>query len=88
MKTITIGIFAILVLLSFGFNAGGLWDSKTPGPVPKLKIEKAVPAKVAPDALTNNEKAVQDNSIFSWPTIITLSVAVIGIVTFRRNTYS
>lgn len=85
MKRITIAII-VTICLAMGFAAGEFEKYKSTGPAPNLTIEKAFTLDVNPDAIKLGEKSVQDNSIFSWSTILLLSAAVIGIIVFRRNT--
>ena len=87
MKIFSISII-LAVVLAFGYIASESRFFQVSDSVPKLTIQEAVPAGVSPKAITDNQDAVRDSSIFSWSTIVTLSVAVIGIVAFRRNTYS
>lgn len=83
---IIVGII-LLIVLTLGFTAGGSSTSQPVNSIPNLLIEKALPAGVNPAVITGSEQSTETNSIFSWSTIISLSVAVIGIVAFRRNTY-
>jgi hypothetical protein len=88
MKKIFIMSIVVAAILFFSFTAGGFEASQSTSSMPKLAIEKALPSGLKPNVPTRGEQSAQDNSIFSWTTMISLSVAVMGIVAFRRNTYN
>lgn len=76
MKKIIIGaIFAIF--LTCGFAVAGFWKHQSADSIPFL---------VNPDIIAIGETPSQDSSIYSSSRIISLSLVVIGIVAFRRNT--
>jgi hypothetical protein len=88
MKKILITSIVVAAILFFSFTAGGFEASQSTSSMPKLAIEKALPSGLNPNVLTIGEQSAQGKSIFSWSTIIYLSVAVMGIVSFRRNIYN
>ncbi len=53
--------------------------------IPEPTIEKALASEADADTITLGVKSALDDSIFSWPTIIILSLGVISITVFRRN---
>ena len=88
MKTrYLIGIF-VVIIITMHFVAAGMAGSQSQVVTENLVIEKAIPAQALQNTLTSGDQFEQDGSIFSKSTIIYLLVAVIGIVAFRRNTYS
>lgn len=88
MKTrYIVGIFVVMLLTMY-FVAAGTAGSKSQMVTENIVIEKANPTQTLKNTLTSGDQFEQDGSIFSKSTIIYLLVAVIGIVAFRRNTYS
>ncbi len=77
-----------VVVLAVHFSASALVGFQSKGPSQDLAIEKVIPPEATQNALQPGGKFVQNKSIFSRTTIISLIVAVMGIVAFRRNTYS
>jgi len=78
----------IVVVLMVHFSAGGLIGFQSKVPTKNLTIEKVISPQAIQNTLTPGEQFNQNKSIFSKTTIITLVVAVMGIVAFRRNHYS
>ena len=84
-------IYVFVVTLVMITATGGLVGLKSEGSAQNLTVENEIPSVATPDALNTVEQYNQDDqgrSIFSKTTIISLLVAVMGIVAFRRNTYS
>lgn len=77
-------IFAVSTVL---FSAGALIGFQSEKPPQHLTITKVMPSEVLQDATPSGEQSDQDKSIYSRSTFISLAVAVMGIVAFRRNTY-
>jgi hypothetical protein len=86
MKKVIIGI-AIAVCFTMGFTISGAGKYTASGPMPGMSIEKAYAAESAPNTLELHKQSVQDASILSWTMILYLVVAVIVIISIRRNTY-
>lgn len=84
-RMITMVAFIILLI---HLTAGGLVGFQSPGSAQNLDIEKIIPSEIIQNTLASGEQFEQNRSIFSTTTIISLIVAVMGIVAFRRNTYS
>jgi hypothetical protein len=91
MKTIfAIGII-ITTILTLGFTASESSKYQAPDSTARLTVEvqNALPSEANTATIPQNGQHAQDgNSIFSWWTMVSLSMAVVGIVAFRRNTYS
>jgi hypothetical protein len=89
MKTrYLIGIFLFIIVITMHFVAAGMAGSQSQLVTENLVIKKAIPSQALQNTLTSGDQLEPDGSIFSRSTIIYLIVAVIGIVAFRRNTYS
>ena len=88
MKIRNLTGIAAVIILSIYFVSAGLAGSQSTIDTEKIIIEKAHPIKTIQDNLGHGDSNEQDRSIFSKTTIISLLAAVIGIVAFRRNTYS
>ena len=86
MKQIIIGII-VAICLTMGFTTGGLDKFKSTGSALAVTIDKVSAFEVNSKSIEPGETPVQDSSIYSWPTILFLSAAVIGIAVFRQNTY-
>lgn len=82
-----IGI-AVIIIVSVHLVAAGLAGSQSQVVSENTIIEKAIPSKAVQHSLKSPDQIKQDGSIFSKTTLISLVVAIIGIVAFRRNTYS
>lgn len=82
---ISVTIFIVFML---HFAASGLIGSQGPQTPDVLSIEKTISSVTIQTPLQPGDKFKQDESIFSKTTIISLIMAVMGIVAFRRNTYS
>jgi hypothetical protein len=85
MKKIIIGI-AMAACFAMGFSTGGFKTYGSSDLMPNITVEKAFISESIPNSMALDNPSAQDASIFSWTTIFYLSVAVIGIVAFRRNT--
>ena len=91
MKTIFAIATFITIVLTLGYTSSESSKYQATDATTKLtaQIQKALPTDGNPAALPQVEQYAQDgNSIFSWGTFVSLSLAIIGIVAFRRNTYS
>jgi hypothetical protein len=77
-----------VVTLSIHLVADGLAGSQRQEFAQNILIEKSIPPGAIPAPLDSPQQPVKDRTIFSKTTIISLFVAVIGIVAFRRNSYS
>lgn len=77
-----------IIIISMHFVATGLAGSQSQEVTENFIIEKAVPSIAFQNTLKSDDHREETRSIFSRTTIISLIVAVIGIVAFRRNTYS
>jgi hypothetical protein len=88
MKKVIIGI-AMAVCFNMGFGFSGAGNHPTTGSMPGISIEKAFAADsaIAPNTLKLHKQPAPEASIFSWTMILYLSVAVIIIISIRRNTY-
>jgi hypothetical protein len=80
-----IGIF-VVVVITFGFTSGGTTKYRAIDTMTVPTIAKTLPSGADTHSAAQHEQAIQGNSIFSWSTVTLLSIAVIGIVAFRRNT--
>jgi hypothetical protein len=88
MKTFSLIGLTIVIILSVGISSGGLATSQTLDTSNNiLNVTKAVTQTGEAQAPLQQNQAIPDDPIFSWPIVISLGVAVIGIVAFRRNTY-
>jgi hypothetical protein len=89
MKTKNIIGMVAVIVLTIHFAAGGLIGFQGKKSPQILTIEKVMPPPVAIQGTINpGEQLNGGKSIFSKATIISLIVAVMGIVAFRRNTFS
>lgn len=86
MKKVIIGI-AMAVCFNMGFAICGAGNYTTTGSMPAIAFEKAFAADSAPNTLTLHKQPAPEASIFSWTMVLYLSVAVIIIISIRRNTY-
>ena len=82
-----LGIATIIVLM-IHFTASGLVGFDGNGTGQTQLIKNTLPADTIQKTVNFGEQHSQDRSIFSKVTIISLILAVIGIIAFRRNTYS
>jgi hypothetical protein len=82
-----IGI-AIVIILMIHFTASGLVGFNGKGTAQTHLIKNTLQADAIQKTVESGEPHNQDKSIFSNVTIISLVLAVIGLVAFRRNTYS
>lgn len=82
-----IGI-AVIIILTIHLVAAGLAGSQSQAVTENSVIEKAIPSQAVQHSLKTDDQHKQDRSIFSKTTFFSLVVALIGIVAFRRNTYS
>ena len=87
MKTIRIIKTIIVIAIALFFVGNGIIGFQSVGHAQKLTIEKAIPASVMQYTLEPVHQFQQNKSIFSTTTLISLIVAIIGIVAFRRKTY-
>ena len=84
MKKVIIGISTVLCL-TMGFAICGSGKYLSTGSMPGMTVEKAFASEVNPGPPTSGEKYTPDKDLFSWQTFFYFSVAVFGIVAFRRN---
>ena len=82
-----IGIVVIIIITTH-FVAAGLAGSQSQVAEQNHIIEKVISSDEIQNTLGSEDQFEQDKSIFSKTNILSLIVAVIGIVAFRRNTYS
>jgi hypothetical protein len=91
-----IGFFIIFIFTGY-FVAAVLAGSKSQIVTENVTIEKAIMGEAVQHSLKSDDQfmqdrsifsIMQDRSIFSKTTVISLIAAVIGIVAFRRNTYT
>jgi hypothetical protein len=82
-----IGI-AIIIVLMIHFTASGLVGFNGNGTGQTHLSKNTLPADAIQKTVISGEQHKQDRSIFSNVTIISLVLAVIGLIAFRRNTYS
>jgi hypothetical protein len=95
MKPFSVIVIIIAITLTVGFSSGGLAKSQTIDKLCILTVTGTIPSgtdaqtatQVNTQVALEQKQVAMDNSIFSWPNIILLGVAVIGIVAFRRNSY-
>ena len=87
MKTLYLIGLVVAVVLAVGFLSGGMATSQTLETSNGLNATKTMPSNGEVQATIKPNQVIPDDSIFSWPIIVSLGVAVIGIVAFRRNTY-
>jgi hypothetical protein len=85
MKNI-IGI-AIIILLGIHFSASGLVGFNGKGTAQTHLVKNTLQADAIQKTVETAKPHNPDKSIFSIITIISLVLAVIGLVAFRRNTY-
>ena len=85
MKKAIIGIATVLCLI-MGFAVCGPEKYPSPGSMPGVSVAKAFVSQNAAGAPMLYQQPDQDASIFSWTSMVFLSAAVIGVVSFRRNT--
>jgi hypothetical protein len=78
----------VIIILSLYLVAVGMAGYQSQMDTKNLIIEKAVPSKAIQHSVKSDDQFEPNRSIFSTTTMISLVVAVIGIVAFRRNTYS
>ena len=78
----------IIIVLTIHFAAGGLVGSQSKKSAQGIAIEKIAASGNLQDTIKASEQISPARSIYSKSTIISLIVAVMGIVAFRRNTYS
>ena len=88
MKTIRFIKTIVVIALAIYFAGSGLIGFRSVGHAQKLTIEKAIPSDVMQYSLEPANHLRHDRSIYSAATIISLVVAIIGIVAFRRKTDS
>ena len=82
-----LGIMIIFTITVY-FVAAGFAGSQSQVVADKSIIEKSIPSLAIQQTFKSGDEFERDRSIFSKTTLISLLVAVIGIVAFRRNTYS
>lgn len=82
-----LGTFVILIITIY-FVAAGIAGAQNQVSAENITIDKAIPSISIQQTLNPGDQFEQDRSIFSKTTLISLLVAVIGIVAFRRNNYS
>ena len=88
MKRRLIIEIVVLIVLASPFVASGLIGSESKQHTQKPCIENTIPSSPTQDIVKPGEQLIQEKSIYSKTTIILLIVAVIGIVAFRRNSFS
>jgi hypothetical protein len=88
MKTIRFIKTIVVIACALYFSGSGLTGFQSVGHAQKLTIEKAIPSDVMQYSLEPAGRLRNDKSIYSAATIISLVVAIIGIVAFRRKTNS
>ena len=88
MKTRYILATIFVIIISIHFVATGLAGSKSQVVTENFIIEKTVPALALQKTMDTADQLEPKRSIYSSTTIISFIVAVVGIVAFRRNTYS
>ena len=87
MKKI-IGQITIAAFIIFVSAIGGLGQNQPASSMATLSIEKALTTDANSNTVALSGKSTQDDGIFSWYTIISLGLGVIGIAIFRRNTFA
>lgn len=88
MKIRKLIVAIAIISFTMHFLVVGLAGSQSNIDTENLIIEKAIPSKAIERTLKSGDQFKPDESIYSKTTFISLLVAVIGIVAFRRNTYS
>lgn len=78
----------IVALLALHIAAGGLAGSQSQESEQNIIIQKTISSLEMQTSLAPVVQSEEGRSIFSKTTIISLLMAVMGIVAFRRNTYS
>jgi hypothetical protein len=83
-------LIVTIVIISFTvlFVIVGLAGSQSQTDTENIIIEKVIPSKAIEHSLKSGDQFKPDKSIYSKNTIISLIVAIFGIIAFRRNTYS
>ncbi len=88
MKKLIVGSIIVL-FFAYGLAAGEFKEAPPSSSTIEIaSIEKTHTTEDDPATVTRYENPAQGNSIFSWSTIISLNLVIIGIIAFRRNTYS
>jgi hypothetical protein len=77
---------AIIIAVTIHFTASGLVGFNGNGTVRTHMIENTLTADTIHNTVNPGEQHIEDKSIFSKATFISLILAVIGLVAFRRNT--
>jgi hypothetical protein len=77
---------AIVITLMIHFTAGGLVGFDGKATTQTHLINNTISADAIHKTVISGEPHIEDKSIFSKATIISLVLAVIGLVAFRRNT--
>jgi hypothetical protein len=88
MKIYHIIGMAVVLMLSIHFVTVGSAGSHQQEFTQNIIIEKTVPSGAKPASRNPSHIIDEDKTIFSKTTIISLIVAVIGIVAFRMNSNS
>jgi hypothetical protein len=87
MKKVFIGI-AAAICITMGFTVCGSGNSPSSGYIPGMVVERIFSSENTPETPALQKQPARDGSIFSWTTILSLSMGVIGVVAIRRNTYA
>jgi hypothetical protein len=82
-----IGI-VVTTIITVYFVAAGLAGSQSQVVEQNHIIEKAISSDAIQNALGSEDQFEPDKSIFPKTNFLSLIFAIIGIVAFRRNTYS
>jgi hypothetical protein len=88
MKTLYLIGIVVIIIFTMDFVAAGISGSQSQVAPRNFIIDKAFSTKTNQHSLNSKDQFESDRSIFSKTNIISLIAAVIGIVAFRRNTYS
>ena len=87
MKTLSLIGLIVAIVLAVALSSGGLATSQTLDTLHELNLTNKIPTSGEAQVTLKTTQVIQDDAIFSWPTVVFLGVAVIGIVAFRRNTF-
>lgn len=77
---------AILITLMIHFTASGLVGFNGKGTTQTQLMKNTLTVDAINKTVKSGEQHIEDKSIFSKATFISLVLAVIGLVAFRRNT--
>ena len=88
MKVRHIFLKIAVIVLILHLAAGGLIGSQIQDSVINMDLDQVISAMETNDGLNVDDQFIRNNSIFSSATLISLLVAVMGVVAFRRNNES